>query len=1382
MSLFLCYALNAQFPVVIEDISVVGIKINVEPEYYSEELAISPYGHKWVASDFIYDPDADFGYYYWFEIDIPDPFVATSGWIKNGFIMAYGEPGYMLPDCGAEYVEVTTPTLSIREDAGVGEPNITIDGNYAYAWLSQKFACTGSTEIISGTTWYEIYLPTNCSQLTGWCSAGAGGTLLDYHPSGSGDCEVPDEPEDFSVEAISESEIQLDWTDPGGLIDGYVIYHCDFAFAFEYTTATEYIEDFLDEDTEYEYYIKAYNMYGASNETSCESAFTEGGCDPPGIPDDLTAVAVSPYEIELNWDSEPDADYYEIYLCGGIYIGETVSSDFDFNELGGDPLIPGTTYSVKVRAVNDDCGPSDFTSCVEEATLPEDPDLPSAPEDLIAIATGPNSIHVSWSEPDFGDVEGYNLYKCAPPILWYDEITSTEIEITGLIPDTEYFLQVVAYNIDEEEGAFAPCIAVTTDPEVVIEPETPEDLFAIPVSPTEIQLIWEEAEGASYYKVYSCGGLYITTVFTPEYLHTGLLPGTFYNYKVNSWNIDGDFSTYSDCASATTPLDETPPPSPSELNALAISPNDIYLNWDIIIEATHYEIYFCDDDIPVGISVTNEFYASGLSPDTYYEYYVRSFNGAIPSDDFSPCAGATTLESEPAIEYLKAINNVPYVSYLVDEQTIEYYEEDDLYITPIKICADGSEATIIEVKVADEATINDLRFRITSDPFGIDSELSGWFIIDDYEIDGDVLRARYTHPKYLNVPEVFRSDQIEIFNIATEAVVFTYPIQIYRAPLIMVHGLFGTPSAFNDMDEEYNALYPNVLKWKINFEGSNDVSFNDNADVVPNEVECRLVECIDNGYSTGKVDIIAHSMGGVLSRLYLQSDYYNNDVHKLITINTPHSGSEVADYFYPAIIGEDLFDVPFFFDLTDLISDGMDLIGFSIFNGAVEDLRVESNEIDNNLNSASNIDNNTVPSHVIVTSVEEEEDMEEDELHEIFKTIADVFYDEEIFEFYNEHLFGYVSHDGIVSISSQLGGLYGDPSTTGFLQKHRGAANNPEVIEAVADVIDLSPTSSYFTSEFNPVDLSYSYIFRTEESTTETDEVNNGSVNIITPIVGQDFENGSTISILVEAADSVNNLILFIGSDFTKKEIISLDPSLSTYSYSIRNNFIGNIYIYVLGASDNSFGWDSVVVNVNCLSVLDSITLSPSPLYVIKGFQRPIQIIGNYSDGVEREISYLEGFEFNTLIADIAFRDSLNLIKGIDTGTTQMVIDYFGISKLVDVHVIPANEGLVDFIDSLETEIFEYEQEESDLEHFANVNPNPFNKTAVLEYYLSDPSYIELRIFDLNGTLLSKLKIGMEESGKNYIELNATDLPSGIYLYKLLSTNSEQTGKFVVAH
>ena len=70
-----------------------------------------------------------------------------------------------------------------------------------------------------------------------------------------------------------------------------------------------------------------------------------------------------------------------------------------------------------------------------------------------------------------------------------------------------------------------------------------------------------------------------------------------------------------------------------------------------------------------------------------------------------------------------------------------------------------------------------------------------------------------------------------------------------------------------------------------------------------NEISARkyLVQVINTAKKvsgSNKVDIVCHSMGGLVSRSYIQSDYYNYDVNKLIMIGTPNYGSVNAYYFW----------------------------------------------------------------------------------------------------------------------------------------------------------------------------------------------------------------------------------------------------------------------------------------------------------------------------------------------------------------------------------------------------------------------------------------------------------------------------------------------------
>ena len=46
-----------------------------------------------------------------------------------------------------------------------------------------------------------------------------------------------------------------------------------------------------------------------------------------------------------------------------------------------------------------------------------------------------------------------------------------------------------------------------------------------------------------------------------------------------------------------------------------------------------------------------------------------------------------------------------------------------------------------------------------------------------------------------------------------------------------------------------------------------------------------------------KIIIIAHSMGGLATRYYLTSDFYKNDIRKVVFLNSPHLGADGIAYW-----------------------------------------------------------------------------------------------------------------------------------------------------------------------------------------------------------------------------------------------------------------------------------------------------------------------------------------------------------------------------------------------------------------------------------------------------------------------------------------------------
>ena len=76
--------------------------------------------------------------------------------------------------------------------------------------------------------------------------------------------------------------------------------------------------------------------------------------------------------------------------------------------------------------------------------------------------------------------------------------------------------------------------------------------------------------------------------------------------------------------------------------------------------------------------------------------------------------------------------------------------------------------------------------------------------------------------------------------------------------------------------------------------------------------------------------------------------------------------------------------------------------------------------------------------------------------------------------------------------------------------------------------------------------------------------------------------------------------------------------------------------------------------------------------------------------------------------------------------------------------------------------------------------PNPFNPTTNIKYSVSETGNIKLSVYNTVGEEVAILVDGFSESGFFEVSFNASGLPSGVYLYKLQSSNSVQMKKMVL--
>ncbi|MPR33960.1 esterase/lipase family protein [Salmonirosea aquatica] len=420
---------------------------------------------------------------------------------------------------------------------------------------------------------------------------------------------------------------------------------------------------------------------------------------------------------------------------------------------------------------------------------------------------------------------------------------------------------------------------------------------------------------------------------------------------------------------------------------------------------------------------------------------------------------------------------------------------------PYKIAADGSQASIFKFT---GRNFTGLGVRIMEN-YLQNKDLYGEFTVISQTTDS--LVVRYTHPEYISeYPDAsFSTLTIELYDLNSPTTVLdSSALEVHQAPLVMVHGLDSNGDSFKEMlyslyfrhlDDPY---YLDFLH-RADYSSTNRSRFYVNRNVVPDAILELLTGLRNIGIATGKAIVVGHSMGGILARLYLQdaSDAeYRDDIQKLITINTPHSGSQLGDL---STNPNSPFD---WCSLLKISNTNLSILGTC---DAIGDLSVNGSDIRGYLNGEGNLNRNKVPSHVITTWIpydyykkfysDSEELYDGDTLLLVEKASAIAISLGKFFE----NILG-TDHDGVVEFASQKGGMSGCVTTIGN-QHHIGSTDNMDVINTVETLIYLSPKSSLFCKNgFNPPTLTF--VSPPVTATSTPLSTSNPSLNLTSPAKG----------------------------------------------------------------------------------------------------------------------------------------------------------------------------------------------------------------------------------------------------------------------------------------
>ena len=110
-----------------------------------------------------------------------------------------------------------------------------------------------------------------------------------------------------------------------------------------------------------------------------------------------------------------------------------------------------------------------------------------------------------------------------------------------------------------------------------------------------------------------------------------------------------------------------------------------------------------------------------------------------------------------------------------------------------------------------------------------------------------------------------------------------------KIPVLFVHGVFHNPTAF--------AWLKQKLAWG-GWRNFDEIDLLTSIRSIPSNAEhvARRVERLIQKHDIPRIDIVAHSMGGIVSRYFVQRLGGDKKVRNLITLGTPHGGTDWSRY------------------------------------------------------------------------------------------------------------------------------------------------------------------------------------------------------------------------------------------------------------------------------------------------------------------------------------------------------------------------------------------------------------------------------------------------------------------------------------------------------
>ncbi len=76
--------------------------------------------------------------------------------------------------------------------------------------------------------------------------------------------------------------------------------------------------------------------------------------------------------------------------------------------------------------------------------------------------------------------------------------------------------------------------------------------------------------------------------------------------------------------------------------------------------------------------------------------------------------------------------------------------------------------------------------------------------------------------------------------------------------------------------------------------------------------------------------------------------------------------------------------------------------------------------------------------------------------------------------------------------------------------------------------------------------------------------------------------------------------------------------------------------------------------------------------------------------------------------------------------------------------------------------------------------PNPFNPVTMIRYWLPERSHVDFRVYDMLGRVVAVLVDEIKPAGYYSVEFNAGSLPSGVYVYRIITSEYAESKRMML--